>query len=108
MATSQVIQAEDKKFVGINRFTGPYTLLPPSGLFITLTVDACRVVVTAQGVANSYRVCFILVELTIGLIDQIIRCQLAATSQGEWVIKMGRPGCNQADTASRGAPYRLV
>jgi len=81
VAATQVVQADHKKAVGIDRLAGADAVIPPAGLAFIDAVIAGGVVVPGQGVTDQYRVAGAGVQFTVGLVDQFVTRQLLATGQ---------------------------
>jgi len=52
MAAANIIQANDKKVIGVDGFAGANTAVPPAGLAVVFGGEASGVMIATQGVAN--------------------------------------------------------
>lgn len=72
MAATQIIEADNKKFVGIQRSTGTNDVVPPTDVIGLVGIMAGDVVVAGECVTNEYGVRFGGVQGAVGFINQIV------------------------------------
>ena len=86
MAATDIVQTHDEKSVGIDRFARADTLIPPAGFAIVLVIPR-GVVVARQRVADQHGIAALLVEYAVGLVNQLVVGQGAATGQLSGSVK---------------------
>ncbi len=101
VAAAEVVQADDEEAIGVDGLTGADAVVPPARFAIVGAVVAGGVVMAGQGVADQHRVAGAGVELTVGLVDQLVAVQRRAAGQGKRVGKRLALGGDQADGVSR-------
>src|SRR5476651_1422836 len=72
VAAAEVVQADHKEFVGVDRLAGADAAVPPAGLALVGTVETGGVMMAGQGMANQHGVARRGVQLAIGFVDQVI------------------------------------
>jgi hypothetical protein len=75
VATAEIVQADNKVFVGIERSAGADDVVPPTDIVGLVGVMAGDMVMAGEGVANENGVRLGGVERAVGLIDQIVSGQ---------------------------------
>ena len=81
ITAAQIVQANDKELVGINRLAGANTAVPPAGLALINAVITSGMVMPGQRMANQQRVAGAGVELAVGFIHQLVAGQTAPTGE---------------------------
>ena len=79
VTATKIIQADDKKTVGVDGFARPDAGVPPARLALINTVVTGGMMMAGQCMADQHRIVSPCVELTIGLVDQFVGCQRLAT-----------------------------
>ena len=96
---TQIIQADNKKPVGINRLAGTDTGFPPAGLFIfiiRIMIAGCMMVAT-ESMTNQDGIGLIVIQLTIGFHHQVIGLDHFSATQGQGFIKVKTYRSDDAD-----------
>ena len=101
MAAADIVEADHKEFVGVDRFTGANVRIPPTGAFVAHAVVASSVMMAREGVANQYSITFVGVELAIGFINELVFVQGFTASQQERLAKVQGLRCDNADGIGR-------
>ena len=70
---AQIIQAYNKKMIGINGFAGPDGDIPPAWFFVIHAVISGSVMITAQGMADQDGVGPVSIQLAVCFYHQVIR-----------------------------------
>ena len=94
MATTQIVEADDKKVVSVDRLPWANTLVPPAGFLGVRTMVSGSMVVPAESMTDQYAVGALLVELAIGFINQLVARQVTSTDQLQWLIEVSNLWCN--------------
>jgi hypothetical protein len=88
VAAAQIVQADNKEFVGIERSTGADDVVPPADIVGLVGVVAGDMVVAGEGVADENGVRLGGVECAVGFIDQIVSGQNPAAAQVQRLVEM--------------------
>ena len=88
MASTQIIEADDKKTIGIDGLAWPDAGIPPAWFAIIYGVIAGGMMVSAQSMAYEHSVAVISVEFAISLHNQIIARQCLFARQLYGCFKM--------------------
>ena len=87
---AQVVHANDKETVCIDRFSRANHVVPPAFTFVLAFVDTRDMVRRIQRVANENRIGFVGVERAVSLEGQLIGADRGATLQSKWCFKKHR------------------
>ena len=87
---AQVVHANDKETVCIDRFARANHVVPPAFTFVLAFVDARDMVRRIQRMANENRIGFVGVERAVSLEGQLIGADRGATLQSKWCFKKHR------------------
>ncbi len=97
VAAAEVVQADDEKAFGIDRFARADAAVPPARLAIVHAVVAGRVVMAGQRVADQHRIAAAGVELAVGFVDQLVIGQRAAAGERQRFGEMRDLRAHQAN-----------
>jgi len=89
MAAAQVIEADNEKTLGVEWSSRANNVVPPTDVVGRIGVMAGNVVMAGQGVTNEDGVRFGGVERAVGLVDQIVGRQNAATAKVQRLVEVG-------------------
>ena len=89
-AGAQIVHANDKETVCIDRFSRANHVVPPAFTFVLAFVDARDMVRRIQRMANENRIGFVGVERAVSLEGQVIGANKGATLQSKWRFKKHR------------------
>ena len=85
----EIVQADDKKTFGIDRFAWPDAFVPPAGLPVLHAVKARGMMVAAERVTYQHGVGSVGIESAVGLVDQFVTGELPPAGQAERLLKPG-------------------
>ena len=107
MTATQIVQAHHEKAVGIDDLARADAGIPPAGALVILAVVSGGMVMAGQGMTDQHRIGGVVVEGTVGLVDQLIGRKSATALQFESRIKRQRSGLDQTDGVF-GSPWSIL
>jgi len=100
MAAPQVVYADNKETVGVQRAAGADDVVPPADIVRRIGVVAGDVMMTGERVADEDGVRLGGIERTVGLVDQIVGRQNTAAAELQCVVEMSALRLHDADGLS--------
>ena len=100
MAAAEVVHADDKELVGVERFAGANDVIPPADVLRLVGVNAGDVMAAGEGVAYQHGVRACRVQSTVGFINEFKARERSAAFQRNRLV--------EADSLRSNYPDRMV
>ena len=107
MTATEIIQADDKKFIRVDGLTRADHSVPPAGALILLGMKTGDMMIAREGVANQYGIVFSGVELAVGLENQVVAIKHGAAAQLDRRVKVRGLWCDNTDGSGIGGMHYL-
>ena len=87
MAAAEIVDADNKKPMGVDGFTWADHVVPPARVFVLLAVITGDMMRAGKRMADQDRIAFVRVELAVGFVHQFVVRQACAATQRNGLIE---------------------